>query len=222
MDSGFQVLDSGFINVMSVDLGYQIPWAVFWTLTSKIPNSTRENFQDSGSSTYFLLASIEHLSNFFITARPAYLIVHICTQWAWSIVQYPHIRLKGRKISQKYLFLFIPLLSNVGAESWPRMEMVSLRASSPGCSGGGRELKESLQLLLWNLNICIEKLNAKCLLLTFALVSTWHWLVGIWQLSPRGPTGELEVEFKFQRCSCKLSFLFPPCHQSAPESLLTG
>ena len=38
----------------------------------------------------------------------------------------------------------------------------------------GENWKESLQLLLWNLNICIKKLNAKCLLLTFALVSTWH------------------------------------------------
>ena len=28
--------------------------------------------------------------------------------------------------------------------------------------------------------------------------------------------------FKFQRCSCKLSFLFPPCCQSAPDSLLAG
>jgi len=28
--------------------------------------------------------------------------------------------------------------------------------------------------------------------------------------------------FKFQRRSCKLSFLFPPCRQSAPESLLAG
>ena len=28
--------------------------------------------------------------------------------------------------------------------------------------------------------------------------------------------------FKFQRCICKLSFLFPPCRQRAPESLLAG
>ena len=28
--------------------------------------------------------------------------------------------------------------------------------------------------------------------------------------------------FKFQRRSCKLSFLFPPHHQSAAESLLAG
>ena len=33
--------------------------------------------------------------------------------------------------------------------------------------------------------------------------------------------GGLEVEFKFQRCSCKfsLTFLFQPCCQSAWESL---
>ena len=34
--------------------------------------------------------------------------------------------------------------------------------------------------------------------------------------------GELEVEFKFQRRSCKLSFLFPPRRQSTLESLLAG
>ena len=54
------------------------------------------------------------------------------------------------------------------------------------------------------------------------------WHVGsrrgrkIWQFSRRGATGELEVEFKFQRHSHKLSFLFPPCHQSALETLLSG
>ena len=34
--------------------------------------------------------------------------------------------------------------------------------------------------------------------------------------------GEMEVEFKFQRRSCQLSFLFPPNRQSAPESLPAG
>ena len=37
-----------------------------------------------------------------------------------------------------------------------------------------------------------------------------------------GSHGELEVEFKFQRRSCKLSFLFPPRRQSSLESLLAG
>ena len=32
--------------------------------------------------------------------------------------------------------------------------------------------------------------------------------------------GELKAEFKFQRRSYKLSFLFPPHRQSAPDSLL--
>ena len=44
-------------------------------------------------------------------------------------------------------------------------------------------------------------------LFTFMLVSALCRLAEIWQLSLRGATGELEVEFKFQ---------------SAPESLLTG
>ena len=59
-------------------------------------------------------------------------------------------------------------------------------------------------------------------LFTLALVSASRWLVEIWQLSRRGATGELEVEFKFQKRSCKLSFIFPPCRRSAPESLLSG
>ena len=92
------------------------------------------------------------------------------------------------------------------------------------------ERKESVQLRLWNLNICIKKVNAKCwladmtlvCLFTFALVSTSCWLAEIWQLSRRGATGELEVEFKFQRRSYKLSFLFLPRHQIAPKSLLAG
>ena len=37
-----------------------------------------------------------------------------------------------------------------------------------------------------------------------------------------GSHRELEVEFKFQRRSCKLFFLFPPRRQSTPESLLAG
>ena len=47
-------------------------------------------------------------------------------------------------------------------------------------------------------------------------------LAEIWQLSRRGATRELKAEFKFQRRTCKLSFLFPPRRQSAPETLLAG
>ena len=105
----------------------------------------------------------------------------------------------------------------------------------------GGKTKESLQLRLWNLNIGIEKVESKSwlaemtlvmtslplarvfqCLFTFALVSASRWLAEIWQLSRKGATGELEVEFKFQRRRRKLSFLFPPHRQSAPESLLAG
>ena len=48
-----------------------------------------------------------------------------------------------------------------------------------------------------------------CLHLCSFLLPNSSWLAEIWQLSPRGATGELQVEFKFQRRSCKLSFL--PC-----------
>ena len=40
-------------------------------------------------------------------------------------------------------------------------------------------------------------------------------LIGGILTARRGAIGELEVEFKFQRGSCKLSFLFPPRRQSA-------
>ena len=48
------------------------------------------------------------------------------------------------------------------------------------------------------------------MLFTFTLVSTPLSLAEIWQLSWQGASGELEVEFKFQRHSCKLSFLPRP------------
>ena len=111
-----------------------------------------------------------------------------------------------------------------------------------GALAAGREKeRRALQLRLWNLNICSEKVDAKCwlaemtlvltslplahtfqCLFTFALVSASTWLAEIWQLSRRGATGELEVELKFQRRSWKLSILFPPRRQSARESLLIG
>ena len=89
----------------------------------------------------------------------------------------------------------------------------SLRASSPGHSKSqGGKRKESLKLHLWNLNICIEKVNAKICwlaemrlvmtslplahvsqcLFTFVLISTSRWLVEIWQPSWQGATRELD------------------------------
>ena len=95
------------------------------------------------------------------------------------------------------------------------------------CSlGQGGKRKESLQLCLCNLNICIKKVDAKCWLVemtvttslpfacvfqclfTFALISASPWLAEIWQLSWRGTTGELELEFKFQRCVTNI--VYPP------------
>ena len=110
-----------------------------------------------------------------------------------------------------------------------------------GASGGGAEKGRRTCNHIWNLNICIEKVDAKCwlaemtlvmtslplalvfqCLFIFALVSAWRWLTEIWQLSWWGTTRELEKEFKFQRRSCKLSFLLLRRFQSAPESLHTG
>ena len=71
------------------------------------------------------------------------------------------------------------------------------------------------------LGTCFEMfVYIKLMSINFMLISALGWLAEIWQFSRRGAKGELEVEFKFQRRSCKLSFLFPPCHQSALETLL--
>ena len=55
-------------------------------------------------------------------------------------------------------------------------------------------------------------------LFTFALVFASCWLAEIWLLSRRGATGVLEMVFKFQRRSCKLSFLFPPTARSPQKA----
>ena len=52
---------------------------------------------------------------------------------------------------------------------------------------------------------------------TLALVSASCCLTEIRQLGRRGATWELEAEYKFQRRSCKLSFLFPPAASWAPR-----
>ena len=138
---------------------------------------------------------------------------------------------------QKVTALTPQIVSSESSVLWPASKL----SGALWHWGGKRKRKESLQLHLWNLNICFEKVDAKCwlgemtlvmtslplahvfqCLFTFALISTLRCLAEIWQLSRWGATGELEVEFKLQRCSCKLSFLFPPYCQSTPESLLAG
>ena len=111
----------------------------------------------------------------------------------------------------------------------------SLRASSLGRSGGsaakGRRSCSYVsgkwisrcEMLIGGDDISNDAITlGTCFLFTIALFSASRWLLEIWQLSRRGATGELKVEFKFQRRSCKLSFLFLPRRQSAPESLLAG
>lgn len=100
--------------------------------------------------------------------------------------------------------------------------------------GGNR--KESLQLCFWNLNICIEKVDAKCclakmtlLMMSLPLARVFQCLFKLrvdWQKSDNSVDGEPQGiwwwSIKFQRCICMLSFLFLPCRQSALESLLAG
>ena len=87
-----------------------------------------------------------------------------------------------------------------------------------GALATGQQKEGELATHLWNLNICIKIVNAKCwlvkmtlvmtslpfmahvfkFLVKFVLVSASGWLSDIWQLSWWGATVELEVEFKFQ------------------------
>ena len=107
---------------------------------------------------------------------------------------------------------------------------VCLLASSPGRSGGGAgKGSRACNCVCGILNICIELFRCDVLIggddisndvitlstclsmfVTFELVSSSRWLAEIWKLSRPGPTGDLNVEFKFQRRSCKLSFLSCP------------
>ena len=93
----------------------------------------------------------------------------------------------------------------------------------------GGKRKESLQLRLWNLIICIEKIDAKCwlaeitlvmaslplarvfqCLFTFAFVSASRWLAEIWQSmgSHRGIGGVIQIPEKYLQAL--LPFPAPP------------
>ena len=99
--------------------------------------------------------------------------------------------------------------------------------------GGNR--KESLQLCFWKLNICMQKVDAKCCLAKMTLLMMSLPLARVFQCLFKfaliggnlttqltGSHGIWWWSIKFQRCSCMLSFLFLPCRQSALESLLAG
>ena len=113
------------------------------------------------------------------------------------------------------------------------------------CSRARKGRRACKVLCLWNLNSCIDKIDAKCWLaeMTFckyeviALGTCFSMFVYIhahfhFVLIGRNLTAQsigshkgiefVHVEFKFQRHSCQLSFLFPPHRQSTPESLLAG
>ena len=54
------------------------------------------------------------------------------------------------------------------------------------------------------------------------VITLGTWLVEILAAQSMGSHRELELEFKFQKHSCKLSLLFLPRRQSAQKSLFTG
>ena len=86
--------------------------------------------------------------------------------------------------------------------------------------------KSQCKMLIGRDDISNDVVTFGICLSIFVYMHSFHFaLTGTqidWQLSWRGATEELKVEFKFQRCSCKLSFLFPRNHHSALESLIAG
>ena len=98
----------------------------------------------------------------------------------------------------------------------------------------GWKRKESLQLHLWNLNICIEKVDAICWLAEVTFVMTSLLLARVFQClftlclfplctdwwkydSSVEPQGNCRWNSNHQRCSGKLFFFYPPRRQNALE-----
>ena len=89
----------------------------------------------------------------------------------------------------------------------------------------GEKRKESLQLLLWNLNSASNSHVAPRRLSEAERGNERECKQTLKRHAPRVMTSFLMSSphfsmqiFKFQRRSCKLSFLFPPRRQGAPES----
>ena len=115
----------------------------------------------------------------------------------------------------------------------------SLRASSPGRSGGGKGKGRSRRRAcnyvsgIWipaskkSMRKCGDDISNDVITLArdfhclfkLAIFSASRWLAEIWQLSRRGATRELEVEFKFRRRSCKRLLPFPAPPPERPEEL---
>ena len=101
--------------------------------------------------------------------------------------------------------------------------------------------KESLQLRLWNLNVCVEKVDTKCWLVEVTLVMMslpWHVFFNVclhlrsfplcadWRKSNSSVDGEPHGNWRWNSSSrdvvASSPSFFPSRRQSAPESLLAG
>ena len=117
----------------------------------------------------------------------------------------------------------------------------SLRANSLGRYGGGAgkgrracnyvsgiwisASKKSMRNAYWQRWISNEVISPGTSFSVFVYIHA-RFLRAEWRKFDssvgRGAAGELEVELKFRRNSCNLSFLFPPRRQIVLESLLAG
>ena len=109
----------------------------------------------------------------------------------------------------------------------------SLRASSPGALTAGREKEEELattSLEFWLAEMTLVMMSndvntlGTCFSMFVYIRAPFRFALIVGNLTAQSTRShrKLETEFIFQRRCCKLSFLFPPHHQSAPESFLAG
>ena len=133
-----------------------------------------------------------------------------------------------------------PKLAKMLVVQWAVACVQALRGTSGGGEGKGRRAYSYVsgiwistsQKLVWNADWWRWHYSSNVITLgtcfsVFVVICTcFHFVLIGWNLTAQlmGSHREiiLEVEFKLQRRSCRLSFLFLPPFQNALESLLTG
>ena len=141
------------------------------------------------------------------------------TSWKSKFHAFPFFASRTLHCNAEILFHFqLTSLWKNFIEIFTLEKKLACEQALQGALATGRQKEGELATHLWNLNICIKIVNAKCWLVKmtlvmtllllahifqclfkFVFVSALRWLSEIWQLSWQGATVELEVEFKFQR-----------------------
>ena len=141
------------------------------------------------------------------------------TSWKSKFHTFPFFASRTLHCNAEILFHFqLTSLWKNFIEIFTLEKKLACEQALQGALATGQQKEGELATHLWNLNICIKIVKAKCWLVKmtlvmtllllahifqclfkFVFVSASRWLSDIWQLSWWGATVELEVEFKFQR-----------------------